>query len=1162
MNKFSFLLGLALLATTKTSAQEEFNGSAAARLHEGASWVQKAAYTDVPTFIRLADDQKVPLETFPSYTKKFFQLSNNYGWKTIQTSADELGFIHYRLNQTYNGYPVEGAVYLMHTKDGQIRSLNGQIFNDLSLKTDIVLSETQAFDKALATIGAKKYMWEMDGIAGNAAEWKELAAKPKGELVIVCDEGDFTLNQNFHLAYKFDIYANTPMSRNYVYIDAQTGALIYKANRLHTADTPGTAVTKYSGTRAITTDSYNGAYRLRESGLGGGIRTVNLQTGTNLASFVDFTDTDNNWNNVNAQKDEAATDAHWAAEQTYGFFKNHFNRNGIDGNNDLVRCFMHYDVNYFNAFWDGANMVIGDGNSSNGNKPLSAIDIIGHEMTHGVTQYTANLNYQGESGALNESMSDIMGTTIELEAKPTASWNVGSDIGVVIRSMSNPNQYGDPDTYAGTNWAGTGANDPDNGGVHTNSGVQNYWYYLVAQGGSGTNDNNVAYNITGIGIDKARDIAYRMLSVYLGANSQYADARTAAIQSATDLYGACTNEVQVVTNAWRAVGVGAAFVATVTADFSSPTVTGCQVPFDVQFTNSSTNGGTFSWNFGDGTTSTANSPLHTYTTFGVYNVFLFADGGSCGTDTQLKNAYIDIQSTNPCIVVMNPATNQTQTTCSGTLYDTGGTGNYQDNTDATITIAPAGASTVTLNFQSFNFETDYDYLYIYDGPTTNSPLIGQYDGTTLPGGGTITSTTGSITVRQVTDGGLTMPGFALNWQCFIANSPPTSDFIAQSTTSCDGSIIFVDKTNPTPTAWLWDFGDGTTATQQNPTHTYTANGTYTVQLTATNSFGANTKTRTSYVTINMPNPPTVTPPNPTILSGQTATLNATASGTVNWYNATQNLIATGITYTTPPLTATTTYYVKNIVTAPIISGGPANNTIGSGAAFNNPVRHLKFDVLQNCTLKSVKAYATGGGSRTIEHRDASGNVINDTIVNLVNGTNVITLNFPLTPGTQYQLGVKTSLQNPNLYRNSGGAVFPYNIGTYASITGTDATTAPNNYYFFYDWKIVGEDCESGQVPVTITVEANGISEALANGSLSIYPNPSNGFFTIDIQNTQAENMEVAVFNLLGQQVAQIHNRYTDHLTSEINLSQHAAGTYIVQCKVGEQVVFKKYIKED
>lgn len=185
------------------------------------------------------------------------------------------------------------------------------------------------------------------------------------------------------------------------------------------------------------------------------------------------------------------------------------------------------------------------------------MDIVGHEIAHGVTNYAANLVYSYESGALNESFSDIFGEAIENFATGSNDWQMGTDIGIggsgAIRSMNNPNAFSDPDTYQGTYWyTGTG----DNGGVHINSGVQNKWFYILSVGETGTNDLGNAYNVSGIGIEKAAAIAYRNLTVYLTTNSNYSDARVGAIQSAIDLYGAGSAEEIATTNAWYAVGVG------------------------------------------------------------------------------------------------------------------------------------------------------------------------------------------------------------------------------------------------------------------------------------------------------------------------------------------------------------------------------------------------------------------------------------------------------------------------------------------------------------------------------------------------------------------------------------------------------------------------------
>src|SRR5207244_255216 len=124
-----------------------------------------------------------------------------------------------------------------------------------------------------------------------------------------------------------------------------------------------------------------------ETGRGNGVETYNLRQGTNYGSASDFTDNDNTWNNVNAAKDQYATDAHWGSEKTYDFYFKVLGRNSIDNAGLKIKSYVHYSVSYLNAFWDGYKMTYGDGSS--GYTPLTSIDIAGHEISHGVTQYTA-----------------------------------------------------------------------------------------------------------------------------------------------------------------------------------------------------------------------------------------------------------------------------------------------------------------------------------------------------------------------------------------------------------------------------------------------------------------------------------------------------------------------------------------------------------------------------------------------------------------------------------------------------------------------------------------------------------------------------------------------------------------------------------------------------
>ncbi len=481
----------------------------------------------------------------------------------LRSSSDELGYTNYRYQQTINGIPVEDAVYIVHVKGGKVLSENGRWAKDYphNLAASAALGEKAALQNALNKINAKLYRWQ------NAEEESYLKQQtgdrnatyfPKGKLVYYSAGEDISA-QEIRLAYKFDVYATAPLVHKQIFVDAVNGTVLGTKDLIQTID--GTAKTVYSGTQNIKTAQSGSRYILSDNTRGNGIATFNLKKGTDYSAATNFFDDDNNWNNVNTAKDQYATDAHWGAEMTYDFYKKVFNRNSIDNHGFALKSYVHYDKNYFNAFWDGEKMNYGDGDSSDNNKPLTALDVCGHEITHGLTSFTANLNYKNESGALNEGFSDIFGTCIEAFARPTKKdWLIGSDF-ETIRDMSNPNAYSQPDTYKGKYWAKGILAWLDNGGVHTNSGVLNYWFYLLAHGGSGTNDNGNAYNVTSIGMSRAQAIAYRTLTNYLVPTSVYKDARTYSIQAARDLYGAGSSVVTQVTKAWDAVGVKATAAA-------------------------------------------------------------------------------------------------------------------------------------------------------------------------------------------------------------------------------------------------------------------------------------------------------------------------------------------------------------------------------------------------------------------------------------------------------------------------------------------------------------------------------------------------------------------------------------------------------------------------
>ena len=528
-----------------------------------------------PTFVEFNERGKKAESDSRQVIKEFLKAGQSNDFRAIKKDEDNMGFSHVSHQQFFKGLKVENGIYVTHSRNRQIETMNGNYISvDEKFNITPKLSEQSALDYAIKSVNAKEYLWETE----DAPDYYTISNgqyTPKGELVIVEDFNASNENEKIvpHLAYKFDIYATQPLSRAYIYVDATTGKILLVNAIIHHASATGTVATRYSGSLSAKTDLNAGVYRLRDYTRGNGIETYNLKKKTVYKRATDFTDADNNWTAAeyhNVNKDDAAFDVHLGLQNTYDYFKNVLGRNSYDNANGVMKAYVHYSTNYVNAFWDGSKMTYGDGDGVSFD-PLTSQDVTSHELGHGVCQFTANLVYSNESGALNEGLSDIWGACVEYAYFPTKkTWYVGDDFDLVnhkgFRNMANPNEFGDPDTYNGTNWyTGTA----DNGGVHTNSGVINYCFYLLTVGGSGTNDIGNAFNVTGVNITDAAKIFYRAESVYMTSSTNYAGARTACIQAAKDIFGSGSQQEISTTNAFYAVGVGAAYPVPITS-FSNP----------------------------------------------------------------------------------------------------------------------------------------------------------------------------------------------------------------------------------------------------------------------------------------------------------------------------------------------------------------------------------------------------------------------------------------------------------------------------------------------------------------------------------------------------------------------------------------------------------------
>jgi len=253
-----------------------------------------------------------------------------------------------------------------------------------------------------------------------------------------------------------------------------------------------------------------------------------------------------------AVADKAANQAFDNAGTTYDFYEQVLHRNSIDGSGLRIDSSVHYSKNYNNAFWNGSQMVYGDGDGKLFTSFTGALDVIAHELTHGVTQYTVpggGLVYDGQSGALNESISDVFGSIVKqwhLKQSPKkADWLIGAGImmpsvGKALRSMAQPGDTAQ--TWSGDDQPATMTGYVEDGDVHTNSGIPNHAFYLAAM--------KLGVNSW----EKAGPIWYQALPL-LRSNASFADAAAATLKAATMLYGAKSAEAAAVQAAWHEVGV-------------------------------------------------------------------------------------------------------------------------------------------------------------------------------------------------------------------------------------------------------------------------------------------------------------------------------------------------------------------------------------------------------------------------------------------------------------------------------------------------------------------------------------------------------------------------------------------------------------------------------
>ncbi|MFE6780884.1 M4 family metallopeptidase [Streptomyces sp. NPDC057680] len=448
---------------------------------------------------------------------------------------DSDGTVHTRYERTYEGLPVLGGDLVVHQKKNGGRAT------------------TKATDARISVASTTASVTAASAGKSAAASSEARSAAPASSRKVV-----WAATGKPRLAWETTVtgvQADGTPSRRHVITDATSGKELYSYEAVET----GVGNTQYSGQVTLGTAP---SFTLTDTARGGH-KTYDLNGGTSGTGSLFTSSTDTWGNGLATNRATAAADAHYGAAVTWDFYKNELGRNGIRGDGVAAYSRVHYGNAYVNAFWDDSCFCMTYGDGTGNTKPLTSLDVAGHEMSHGLTASTAGLKYSKESGGLNEATSDILGTSVEFyaaNATDAGDYLIGEKIdirgnGTPLRYMDKPSRDGNSADY----WSSSvGRLD-----VHYSSGPANHFFFLLSEGSGAKTINGVSYNsptsdgstLTGIGRAKAYKIWYKALSTYMTSSTTYAGARTATLSAATDLYGAGSAEYTAVAKAWTAINV-------------------------------------------------------------------------------------------------------------------------------------------------------------------------------------------------------------------------------------------------------------------------------------------------------------------------------------------------------------------------------------------------------------------------------------------------------------------------------------------------------------------------------------------------------------------------------------------------------------------------------
>ncbi|MEU4877719.1 M4 family metallopeptidase [Streptomyces sp. NPDC021608] len=703
---------------------------------------------------------------------------------------DNDGTVHTRYERTYAGLPVLGGDLVVHTPPASLAAGTVSTTFNNNRRTVSVRSTTATYSKAAAETKALK--------AARALDAKDPAARSARKVIWA---GSGTPKLAWETVVGGLQHDGTP-SRLHVITDAATGAELSRYQGVET----GTGNTQYSGSVSLSTTLSGSTYQLYDT-TRGGHKTYSLNNGTSGTGTL-MTDADDVWGTGSGSNTQTAgADAAYGAQTTWDFYKNTFGRSGIKNDGVAAYSRVHYSSAYVNAFWDDDCFCMTYGDGSGNTHALTSLDVAGHEMSHGVTSNTAGLNYSGEPGGLNEATSDIFGTGVEFYA------NNSSDVGdyligekIDINGDGSPLRYMDKPSKDGGSadswYSGVGNLD-----VHYSSGPANHMFYLLSEGSGTKTINGVTYNSTtsdgvavaGIGRAAALQIWYKALTTYMTSSTNYAGARTAALNAAAALYGSSSTQYAGVGNAFAGINVGGHI--TVPSTGVSVTNPGSQTAkvgtaVSLQISASSTNSGSLTYaatglpaglsinsstGLISGTPTTAGSSSTTVTVTdatgatgtAAFTWTVSTTGGGCTATQLLGNAGFESGNTTwtASSGVITNSSSQAARTGSYKAWLDGYGSTHTDTLSQSVTI-PSGCTNTTFTF----------YLHVDTAETTAST---QYDKLTVSAGSTTLATYSNLNAAS----GYVQKSFSLG---SFAGSTVTLKFSGVEDSSLQTSFVVDD----------------------------------------------------------------------------------------------------------------------------------------------------------------------------------------------------------------------------------------------------------------------------------------------------------------------------------------------------------------------------------